>query len=126
MLSIQCLPTYKMLNNRCLKNLVVAKHQQARTGCSNYLLSGKQCWSVSPDLKEQKHEFYPSVICLVTTFHSMYSLNHEIGLEKIADKWPKPNCFWGLIDRPCLSQHQIWMHPLVTITKVYQNSNRLT
>ena len=46
--------------------------QQARTGCSNYVMSGKQCWSVSADLKEQKHEFYPSVICLVTTFHLMY------------------------------------------------------
>ena len=23
-------------------------------------------------IKEQKHEFYPSVICLVTTFHLMY------------------------------------------------------
>ena len=63
-----CLPTnvfdsvlvnVKMLNKGCLKNLVV-KHQQSRTG---YLMS---------DLKEQKHEFYPSVICLVTTFHLMY------------------------------------------------------
>ena len=68
----QCLLTYKMLNKRRLKNLMVAKLQQARTGCSNYVMSGKQCWSVSPDLKEQKHGFYSSVICLVTTFHSMY------------------------------------------------------
>ena len=72
MFLIQCLLTYKMLNKRCLKNLVVAKLQQARTGCSNYVMSGKQCWSVSPDLKEQKHEFYLSAICLVTTFHLMY------------------------------------------------------
>ena len=67
-----CLPTSKMLNKRCLKNLVVAKRQQARTGCLNYLMSGKQCRSISPGLKEQKHEFYHSVICLVTTFHSVY------------------------------------------------------
>ena len=67
-----CLPTCKMLNKRCLKNLVVVKCRQARTGCSNYLMSGKQCWSVLPGLKEQKHEFYRSLICLVTTFHSVY------------------------------------------------------
>ena len=72
MFLIQCLLTYNMLNKRCLKNLVVVKLQQAGTGCSNYVMSGKQCWSVSPDLKEQKHEFYPSVICLVTIFHLMH------------------------------------------------------
>ena len=48
-----------------LKHLVVVKLQQARTGCSNYVMSGKQCWSVSPDRKEQKYEFYPSVISLI-------------------------------------------------------------
>ena len=47
MFLIQCLLTYKTLNKRCLKNLVVAKLQQARTGCSNYVMSGKQCWSLS-------------------------------------------------------------------------------
>ena len=64
-----CLPTCKMLNKRWLKNLVVVK---TRTGYSNYLMWDKQCWSVLSGLKEQKHEFYHSVICLVTTFHSMY------------------------------------------------------
>ena len=122
-----CLPTCKMLNKRCLTDLVGAKRQHARTGYSNYLMSGKQCWSVSPGLKEHKHEFYHSVICLVTTFHSMsFKLtNHEIGLRTIADKWPTPNILL-LLGLYWKGEHQIRMHPVMAITKVYQNSNRLT
>ena len=71
-----CLLTSKNVFDSVLVNIQNAEREMFEKfgGGKHISKQGHAVHNIScqADLKEQKHEFYPSVICLVTTFHSMY------------------------------------------------------
>ena len=71
-----CLLTSKNVFDSVLVNIQNAEQEMFEKfgGGKNISKQGHAVHTIScqADLKEQKHEFYPAVNCLVTTFSSMY------------------------------------------------------